>query len=71
MNFIMFYQTHIQVQVINTYENKNYDHNLVIEDFGDQKRIFRNRAIQKNGQNIFFYQTYQLEFYTNYLDINA
>ena len=34
-----------QVQVIHTYENKNYDHNLVIEDFGDQKRIFRNRAI--------------------------
>ena len=45
MNFIMFYWTHIQVQVINTYENKNYDHDLVIEDFGDQKRIFRNRAI--------------------------
>ena len=45
MNFIMYYWTHIQVQVINTYENKKYDHHLVIEDFGDQKRMFRNRAI--------------------------
>ena len=41
----MFYWTHIQVQVMNTYENKNHDHNLVNEDFGDQKIIFRNRAI--------------------------
>ena len=45
MNFIIFYLTHIQVEMINTYENKNHDHNLVIEDFGDQKRIFRNRTI--------------------------
>ena len=49
MNFIMFYQTHIQAQVINTYENKNYDHNLVIKDFGYQNRIFRNRTIKRIG----------------------
>ena len=36
MNFIAFYWYHDQVQLTNTYENKNYDHNFIIEDFGDQ-----------------------------------
>ena len=35
MNFIMFYWFHVQIQLINTYENKNYDYNLIIEDFRD------------------------------------
>ena len=44
----MFYQSNIQVQLINTYENKNHDHNLVIEDFGDQSLILKNRTISRN-----------------------
>ena len=36
MNFITFYWSHVQVQLVNTYENKNYDRNFIIEDFGDQ-----------------------------------
>ena len=36
---------HDQVQLMNTYENKNYDHNFIIEDFREKNRIFRNRTI--------------------------
>ena len=36
MNIIIFYWSQVQVQLINAYENKNYDHNNVTEDFGDQ-----------------------------------
>ena len=53
MNFITFYWYHDQVQLMNTYENKNYDHNFIIEDFREKNRIIRNRTIQKNGKNIF------------------
>ena len=36
MNFITFYWSHVQVQLMNTHENKNFDNNFIIEDFGDQ-----------------------------------
>ena len=37
MNFITFYWSHVQVQLMNAYENKNYDHNIIIEDFREKK----------------------------------
>ena len=37
--------SHIDVQLINDYETKKYDHNLFLEDFREKNRIFRNRAI--------------------------
>ena len=45
MSFIPFYWNHDQVQLMNTYENKNYDHNFIIKDFREKNRIFRNRTI--------------------------
>ena len=33
---IIFYWSHVQVQLINTHNNENYDNNLVFEHFGDQ-----------------------------------
>ena len=45
MNFITFYWYRDQVQLMNTYENKNYDHNFIIEDFREKNRICRNRII--------------------------
>ena len=45
MNFITFYWYRDQVQLMNTYENKNHDHNFIIEDFREKNRIFRNRTI--------------------------
>ena len=45
MNFITFYWYHDQVQLMNIYENKNYDNNFIIEDFREKNIIFRNRTI--------------------------
>ena len=36
MNFITNYWFHGQVQLMNTYENENYDHNFIIEDFREK-----------------------------------
>ena len=35
MNVIIFYQSHGQVTLINTNENKDYDRNHIIENIGD------------------------------------
>ena len=40
MNFITFYWSHVQVQLVNTYENKDNDHNFIIEDFREKNRKF-------------------------------
>ena len=45
LNFIIFYWSRVQVQLMNTYENENYDHNFIIEDFREKNRNFRNRTI--------------------------
>ena len=42
---IIFYWSHVQVQLINTHNNENYDNNLVFEHFGDQNWVLRNRSI--------------------------
>ena len=45
MNVIIFYQSHGQVTLINTNENKDYDRNHIIEFIGDQNRNYRNQSI--------------------------
>ena len=41
--------SHINVQLINDYETKIYDHNFFREDLGDKNCISRKRTIQKDG----------------------
>ena len=49
MNFITFYWYHDQVQLMNTYENKNYDHNVIIKDFREKIEILDFlKNLQKN-----------------------
>ena len=47
MNFITFYWYHDQVQLMNTYENINYDHNFIIEDFVTNDFL---KNLQENGK---------------------
>ena len=49
MNFIPFYQYHDQVQLMNTYENQNYDYNFIIEDFREKIEILEIEPFRKNG----------------------
>ena len=54
-----------------TYENKNYDHNLVIEDFGDQKRFLEIGPFRKLAKTFFYIKDINWIFYTNFLYIKA
>ena len=66
MNFITFYWYHDQVQLMNTYENKNYDHNFIIEDFREKIEILEIGPFRKMAKTFFFYQRYQLDFSHNF-----
>ena len=58
MNFITFYWYHDQVQLMNTYGNKNYDHNFIIEDFREKIKILEIDHLEIWLKH-FFYQRYQ------------
>ena len=45
MNVIIIYYSHGQVTLININENKDYDHDHIIEFIGDQNRNYRNQSI--------------------------
>ena len=45
MNVIIIYYSHGQVTLININENKDYDHDHIIEFIGDQIRNYRNQTI--------------------------
>ena len=53
MNFITFYWYHDQVQLMNTYENKNYDHNFIIEDFREKIEILEIGPCRKMAKTFF------------------
>ena len=67
---IIFYWSHVQVQLINTHNNENYDNNLVFEHFGDQNWVLRNRSISKKKlKNILITKYIISIFCTNFLEI--
>merc|ERR1712240_7920 len=53
MNFITFYWYHDQVQLMNTYENKNYDHNFIIEDFREKIEFLDIGPFRKMAKTFF------------------
>ena len=53
INFITFYWYHDQVQLMNTYENKNYDHNFIIEDFREKIEILEIGPFRKMAKTFF------------------
>ena len=72
MNFITFYWYHDQVQLMNTYENKNYDHNFIIEDFREKKIEFLEIGIHRKMAKTFFcIKDINFIFYTNFLYIKS
>ena len=68
MNFITFYWYHDQVQLMNTYENKNYDHNFIIEDFREKIRILEIEPFRKMAKT-FFLSKISIRFFTQFFFI--
>ena len=68
----MFYLSHVQVQLINTYENKIYSHNLVIEDFREKKiELLEIGPFRKMAKTLFCIEVINLIFCTNFHDIKG
>ena len=62
--------SHINVQLINNYETKNYDHNLFLEDFREKIESLEIGPIRKMAKKDFIEEINSI-FYTNLLDIKA
>ena len=63
--------SHINVQLINDYETKIYDHNFFLEDVREKVEFLELGPFRKLAKTFFFYQRYQLDFYTIFLHIKA
>ena len=48
---LIFYN--VQVQLMNTYENKIYDHNFIIEDFREKIKILEIGPFRKMAKTFF------------------
>ena len=71
MNFITFYWYHDQVQLMNTYENKNYDHNFIIEDFREKIEFLEIGPFRKMAKTFFSIKDINKIFHTIFLHIKA
>ena len=71
MNFITFYWYHDQVQLMNTYENKNYDHNFIIEDFREKIEILEIGPFRKMCKTFFSIKDINQIFYTIFHHLKA
>ena len=62
--------SHIDVQLINDYETKKYDHNLFLEDFREKIEFLEIGPFRKLAKH-FLIKDIILIFYTNFLYIKA
>ena len=68
----MSFWSHINVQLINDYETKIYDHNFFWEDFREKKIEFLGIGpFRKLAETFFSIKDINWIFYTNFLYINA
>ena len=63
--------SYIDVQLINDYETKNYDHNFILDDFREKNRIFRKDHLENWLKHFFSIKDINLIFHTDFLDIKA
>ena len=63
--------SHIDVQLINNYETKIYDHNLFLEDFREKIEFLEIGPFRKLAKTFFSIKDINLIFHTDFLDIKA